>query len=104
MDATGRFGFVELEESERDLFDFYRAHGAARQVAAELCALAKRGALDVIAALYKDGDGGYGDGGLGLDCWNVSLEFEGYEAEVKGVWGLNYAQSDAAQKVALQVS
>lgn len=74
------FRFVELEESECGLFDFYRAHGAARQV----------------AALYKDG--------CDLDCWNVSLEIDGYPAEVKGVWGLNYAQSEAAQEVALELA
>ncbi len=37
------FGFIELDDEGRDLFDFYRAHGATRQVAAEGCAIANRG-------------------------------------------------------------
>jgi len=46
---------------------------------------AKRGALNVIAALYKD-DGA----GCDLNFWNVSLEFDGYWADVNSVWGLGY--------------
>lgn len=93
------FRFIELEDDGRELFDFHRAHGAARQVAAELCAQAKRNTLDAIATIYKNDDAGYG-----LDFWNVSLEFDGYTADIGNVQGWDYAQSEAAQELALSAA
>lgn len=98
---TGRegFRFIELEEDGRELFDFYRAHGAARQVAAELCAQAKRRTLDAIATIYKNDTAGYD-----LDFWHVCLKFHGYRADVGNVQGLDYAQCETAQELALIVA
>jgi len=93
------FRFIELEDDGRELFDFYRAHGAARQVAAELCAQDKRRTLDAIATIYKNDTAGYG-----LDIWNVSLAFNGYSADLGNVEGLDYAQSEAAQELAIMVA
>lgn len=93
------FRFIELEDDGRELFDFYRAHGAARQVAAELCAQAKRRTLDEIATIYKNDTAGYG-----IDFWNVSLEFDGYTADLGNVEGFDYAQSETAQELALMVA
>lgn len=95
----GGFRFIELEDDGRELFDFYRADGAARQVATELCAQAKRRTLNSIATIYKSDTAGYG-----LDFWNVSLEFDAYTADFGNVEGLDYAQSETAQEVALIVS
>lgn len=92
------FRFIELEDDGRELFDFYRAQGAARQVAAELCAQDKRRTLDAIATIYKNDTASYG-----LDIWNVSLEFSGYTADLGNVEGWNYAQSETAQELALMV-
>lgn len=32
------------------------------------------------------------------------MEFDGYSADVNSVWGLGYAQSEAAQEAALQIA